>query len=1081
MSEASIGLKVYLDDQVSSGLDTIQAAIKSMASDLSVAGDQFYIAFSQARENVLKLTEAVVELNDVLKLSSMSTVSAASSITDVSNATKSAQESIDVLSAGAVQLSDSMSATGIASTLAKSGVSELGVQYADLVGSINITIDALNREWDAQDKAAQATRDAAAAKLAAKQAAEEEAAAQQAALERQMAFIGGMQLAQQGLQELSQDFQSAAKDMIQAAGSQEAAFTREGIALKATGTDLQSLEDYTIKTANSSTFSAEKIATAFELVGERTYSVNDIIQNGMGQSIINLAEATKSDVIPATNLLITAMRDFGASADQSSQYADILTYAFMNGIPNITQLQNALTNVGGTAAALNIPFSDLIGALTYMSNNGMPDATEAATSLRYLLSSLTNPTSKASLELANLGLISIQTTPQLQALADKVNSLESKTKQVKLDDTISNLQKLYNEALQFGLIDGNKTFLEWASGLGVLNNSLYDAKGNLLPLPELLGKVIEAVNKLPTTQDKAMALGNLFNVMSGQGARMMANDPNAAQKIQNNANAAKDSKGLSAAEANKILEDFDTKVGELKTSWSSLVAQLGMPIITALKPIIDQANSLVYNLQHASKSTKDFATSFVVIGAAVTPVAVLAVSIAGLVALFGWMAVLIGGAVVAAVIGFSLAAAFLVSHWKQVSTAIHPVINVIGMFGRLATGVVKDALPIFNNFSKQLQSGFAPIGATFVKTATEVERTLKPFIPLFITTGKAFGAYLVGLISIGLHVLIVAFIGLWQGVSIVIRGVINVLGGLIQFIAGFVVLLAVPIRFVVDIFKVGFGQAVINLLSNVSGAFMLMGAGIVNILTGLVKIVVGLAVGLGSAVLGAIMGLVSGVISFFTHLWDVLVGHSIIPDMIRSIIMWFLSLGPAALGAVAGLVVGLLGKFSELAGGAGQWFGKIVTDAVSAITGLGPKLLQAGQNAMNMLGNGIKNAADSVLGPVKNVASSIANFLGFSSPTKEGPLSVSDRYMPNMMRMLGDGVTANKRKLLDAVGDVAHGIHATFNSPSVASINTQVATARSQNGVTQLNLNLDGKQVGTAVFDRLTGELKTNGMNRWMR
>lgn len=98
--------------------------------------------------------------------------------------------------------------------------------------------------------------------------------------------------------------------------------------------------------------------------------------------------------------------------------------------------------------------------------------------------------------------------------------------------------------------------------------------------------------------------------------------------------------------------------------------------------------------------------------------------------------------------------------------------------------------------------------------------------------------------------------------------------------------------------------------------------------------IVGLFGGLWNAVVAGITGFVEGVIGWFKGLWDTLVGHSIVPDTINSIIEWFLSLPGAILDTISQFVANVIAFFAGLWTnietawkGVSTWFGTLFTDA----------------------------------------------------------------------------------------------------------------------------------------------------------
>lgn len=63
---------------------------------------------------------------------------------------------------------------------------------------------------------------------------------------------------------------------------------------------------------------------------------------------------------------------------------------------------------------------------------------------------------------------------------------------------------------------------------------------------------------------------------------------------------------------------------------------------------------------------------------------------------------------------------------------------------------------------------------------------------------------------------------------------------------------------------------------------------------------------------GGIKKMYDGVVAWFTDLWDVLVGHSIVPDTINAIISWFTSLPSKIFGSIEKFVTGIVDKFKGL-------------------------------------------------------------------------------------------------------------------------------------------------------------------------
>ncbi|WP_341877589.1 hypothetical protein [Defluviitalea saccharophila] len=86
-----------------------------------------------------------------------------------------------------------------------------------------------------------------------------------------------------------------------------------------------------------------------------------------------------------------------------------------------------------------------------------------------------------------------------------------------------------------------------------------------------------------------------------------------------------------------------------------------------------------------------------------------------------------------------------------------------------------------------------------------------------------------------------------------------------------------------------------------------------------------------------------------------------------------------------------------------------------------------GKNLIGNIVDGVKSSVGKVKDAAKSVASTISNYLGFHSPTKEGPGSDADKWMPNMIQMFADGIYSNMGKIKSAVSYAAHNLSELSN------------------------------------------------------
>ncbi|QOP65352.1 tape measure protein [Gordonia phage Diabla] len=145
----------------------------------------------------------------------------------------------------------------------------------------------------------------------------------------------------------------------------------------------------------------------------------------------------------------------------------------------------------------------------------------------------------------------------------------------------------------------------------------------------------------------------------------------------------------------------------------------------------------------------------------------------------------------------------------------------------------------------------------------------------------------------------------------IIGAIIRVITGLIKIFMGVMKVIQNVIKLIVSLFTLNW--------SGVADAFGGIFDGFGDMFGGVVDIVKGIFIAIWSTIKNAVKliwnvvwGLVKGVIDFFTTLWDVLVGHSIVPDTINAIIDWFKELPGKLPGLVWGLITKLIGFFLKL-------------------------------------------------------------------------------------------------------------------------------------------------------------------------
>ena len=229
----------------------------------------------------------------------------------------------------------------------------------------------------------------------------------------------------------------------------------------------------------------------------------------------------------------------------------------------------------------------------------------------------------------------------------------------------------------------------------------------------------------------------------------------------------------------------------------------------------------------------------------------------------------------AAVAAVASAIAFLVVKWDEVKAATVAFFReeIAPKFDRIKNAAVElwDALSYLLGPIIDLAHGFA-----------EWWESTKPL--------KVLGDMIVGLGGIVVSVLGSVVMGVINGLVSATTGLVEIVSGVIGLITG---IIEVFVNTVCGIFTGDW--------SGIEGAWKRICSSVKTLLAGLYDVT-----------LGIIFELVDGVITWFTHLWDVLVGHSIVPDTVNAIIDWFLSLPVKIIGSVKQFANDVIQQFNNI-------------------------------------------------------------------------------------------------------------------------------------------------------------------------
>lgn len=323
---------------------------------------------------------------------------------------------------------------------------------------------------------------------------------------------------------------------------------------------------------------------------------------------------------------------------------------------------------------------------------------------------------------------------------------------------------------------------------------------------------------------------------------------------------------------------------------------------------------------------------------------------------FGWI-----GAIIVAVIS---AITYAIDYWNDVVRIFKTFVNetIAPQIQKIKDLFVEMGEAIVSAIPESWWNGIKAAISWIVDTA----------IPWLV---NAFGILWDVIGGVVFHTTVGVVMSAINGIISAIKGVVRWITGIVEVVVGLVETL---IKTIIAIFT-GNWEAVLEPLNK-------MWQGIKNIFEGLYD-----------STIGIIVEFVKGIWSWFTELWDVLVGHSIVPDMITAIIEWFIKLPKEIISLIANFVKNVIEFFVDMAVQLGQWAVKI-WDKIKA--------------PFVAAGNWFKNIFTSAVNGIKTAFSSIGSFFS-------GIWNSIKKIFSNVGATIGNAITNTVKSAINGVLSVA--------------------------------------------------------------
>ena len=662
------------------------------------------------------------------------------------------------------------------------------------------------------------------------------------------------------------------------------------------------------------------------------------------------------------------------------------------------------------------------------------------------------------------------------------------------------------------IASGTPAFKDEIHKLGL---TFYDAHGKFVGVNEAFKRLYELL-KDKTPKEANDILQKLFNMKSGAGLAIILQDFAKLAGLTKQLKDSHDALGTAMAQAGKVEDSLGGKTQAVLGSLHDLAILIGGPLSMALIPVVSKILGFVNMMRHMAVENPKAFSSIMLIGAALAALGLIVAIALSPFALF--IGIIL--AVIAIVAGAAAAITWFSGNWARLQNTISPlgsVVRAVSLYFHEIWGLLKD-------LGAYIGSQFAPMW--------------KEVSDVFKSAGISGGT----LMTVLRNVAIVIGAALALAVGVVIGVITGLISALHAFVVGLAYIVAGAIQFTHGIMQVfsGFFTVIHGLLTlngaTIQAGFKQMWSGIQNIWNGGIKLVEGLAIAIFGTIYKFFEGFVTGVIAFFTHLANALVGHSIIPDMLRAILTAFVTFFANIISAVVAWVAHVISTIVAFAArmlatflsainsikalwNAG-WAALIaliaafVSNVIAKVVAFASQLFTHFTQAMTRVHDAISTGISKAVQFFKDLPGKIiAALSGLGDMLWRAATSAFQRFVDGIVSKIQSikdtvlGIVSwvanhlpqspakeGPLKNLDKMGpafitELARGIEAGGPRLSLAlnratggmQASPRMSGGGYGGGAATYNLILDGRVLGSWTVNYITGHLQMNGLGRMLR
>ena len=651
-----------------------------------------------------------------------------------------------------------------------------------------------------------------------------------------------------------------------------------------TGEGFDTLRNLALEMGASTSKSATEAAQAISYMGLAGWDLTQI-QEGL-EPVLRASEAGMMDLGTTSDLVTDSMSALGIGTEDLGRYLDIAAKAQNTSNQSMEQFLNAMVTAGGTFKMFNIPLEESGALLGILANRGFKGS-EAGNALTSVFANLTSGTGQAGKAMKKLGIEVYDGQGKFRGATTILKEMNEKF------DGMTEAQR--NTYIQ--MIGGKTRTKELnallngtSEELDNLTDGLYNSDGALSEMAKTMkdnfsGQVTSLLSRL---EGIAISIGDRLTPYLRLAAEWVQKLADWFYQLSNPIKDAIIVIGLIAAAIGPLLLGFSSivaAIGFVAGAFSTVAAVIGSisaPVAIAVVAIVGIVTALGALLLSSEEVRNGIKEKFQDIWNKIKEVAAwIKTHIEDIKNAFKG---LLQGLTTGDFSTFTEAMKNMVppEAMEKINTIVEKIKDFRGKVIEIRDKIIEFANKVNESLGivkQMLADTFSKFDtAPIIESFNQIKKTMGPVIELF----KILGDIILGVVAVAIGIIIGLFNGIGKAIDNVIAALLNIVG-IFTSVIGIIVGIITTNNDMIN-------KSIDNLIDNVIGLFK----------------------NLGTAILDIVSGFIEGIIIWFLSLYDTLVGHSIIPDLVNSIINWFKSLPGKVISYITALVSQAVTKFTDL-------------------------------------------------------------------------------------------------------------------------------------------------------------------------